>query len=91
MTIRRKEKEEDYIAFTSALKMIERLLTEKRITKDEGIIPPLTKKELLKELHMNSQEFTYLHEKNYYKAMACRVCVPLATLYCKTKFVGGYK
>ena len=91
--------------FSTAQKMIHRLLTNDRIKTelDEGRVRSLgscddkpviktgafTKKELAQKLSITLEELKKLGLPYFYRRMAVKISVPLVSLYCSTKFADG--
>lgn len=88
--------------FTTAQKMIHRLLTHERIKTalDEGRVinhvlkdePEIklnayTKEELARKLGISLEEFDKLRSADFYKKIVKKISLPLSQLYCSTKFV----
>lgn len=93
------------VSFSTAQKMIHRLLNHDRIKTDldEGRIRGLgscsdkpvikvrafTKEELTEKLGISLEELEKLKSLNFYEGMVNKISPPLIRLYCATKFVGG--
>ena len=90
--------------FSTAQKMIHRILTHDRIKTalDDGkvINPALnnkpkirlkayTKEELAKKIGITPVELEKLKCPDFYKKMATKISIPLICLYCSIKFVDG--
>ncbi len=93
------------VSFSTAQKMIHRLLNHDRIKTDldEGRIrglglcndkpaikvKPFTKEELAEKLGISLREFEELKSPGFYEDIASKISLPLNRLYCATKFVDG--
>lgn len=90
--------------FSTAQKMINRLLTHDRIrtklyegrirgrspyNESEIKIRAFNKKELAEKFGINLEEFDKLKSPDFYSSMASKISLPLIRLYCATKFVDG--
>lgn len=91
--------------FSTAQKMIHRLLTLDRIKTelDEGRvinhevydnkpmvkIRAFTKEELAEKLGISQEEFNKLNSPDFYESMANKISLSLIRLYCSTKFADG--
>jgi hypothetical protein len=91
--------------FSTAQKMIHRLLTHDRIKTDldEGRIRGLglsndkpevkagafTKEELAEKLSISPEDLEKLESSDLYESIANKVSLPLIRLYCATKFADG--
>jgi hypothetical protein len=91
--------------FSTAQKMIHRLLTHDRIKTDlddekirglglcndepEVKIRAFTKEELAKKLGISPEEFERLKSPSFYEGIASKISLPLIILYCAAKFVCG--
>lgn len=76
----------NYLKFTTANHMIDRLLTCNRIKFIPVKYPKYTKKELAKKLGITTKELQNLKKKYYYKNIAHKINLPLISLYCATKW-----
>ncbi len=87
--------------FSTAKKMIHRLLTHDRIKTalDEGKtmdyvsndkpeikVRPFAKEELAEKLGISPKELDKLKRPSFYENMASKISLPLIRLYCSTKF-----
>jgi hypothetical protein len=92
------------VSFSTAQKMIHRLLTLDRIKTalDEGKIMeyvpknklevkvrPFTKEELAEKLGISVKGLEKLKNPTFYEKMASKISLQLNSLYCSTKFVAG--
>ncbi len=93
------------VSFSTAQKMIYRLLNHDRIKTDldEGRIKglelrndkpaikvgPFTKEELAEKLGISLKELEDLKHWKFYENIASKISLPLTRLYCSTKFVDG--
>jgi hypothetical protein len=92
------------LSFSTAHKMIHRLLTLDRIktelddgraishaqtNKPEVILKAFTEPELAEKLGISVEELNKLNYQPFYKETASKVSPPLNRLYCATKFVSG--
>ena len=92
------------LSFSTAQKMIHRLLTLDRIkaelndgkaiscastNKPEVILKAFTEPELAEKLGISVDELNKLNRPYFYRGMASKISLPLNRLYCATKFVSG--
>jgi hypothetical protein len=92
------------VSFLTAQKMIHRLLNHDRIKTDldderikglgsynepETKIGAFTKERLAEKLGISPEEIENLKSPDFYEGIANKISLPLARLYCATKFVNG--
>jgi hypothetical protein len=74
------------LGFLTANKMIQQFLTCDRIVMVEERRLKYSKNELAKQLNVSMEEFERLRKDVSYKNLASKITLPLAVLYCSTKW-----
>jgi len=76
-----------YLNFYSTKKIIHRFLNCDRVIFLPHIVPRFTEAELAKKLNITILQLKQLQKSSkFYKGMAKNICLPLASLYCSTRF-----
>ncbi len=85
----KKSKYNEQLNFLVAQKMVWKFLSIDRIEIQEVRVARYTKTELAVKLGITVEELDKARKSYFYKSIASKISLPLAELYCSTKWVDG--